>query len=194
MSRIHVKKEQIINARPADVYAALIDYAGKHIQILTANFLDYTVEKGGQGDGTIVRYRLRAARRERPYRMLIQEAVKGRVITESDMNSSLVTTWTVLPQEQGQQTMVRVASEWEGGSGVGGFFERLFAPLGLRRIYASMLDSLGNIVQATEGGTASTSANTMGKKLLVRLLVLGGVLAFSIGISYIQKRWNQASA
>lgn len=194
MSRIHVKKEQIINARPADVYAALIDYAGKHIQILTANFLDYTVEKGGQGDGTIVRYRLRAARRERPYRMQIREAVKGRVITESDTNSSLVTTWTVLPQDQGQQTMVRVSSEWEGGSGVGGFFERLFAPLGLRRIYTSMLDSLGNIVQATEGSTALTSTDTMGKKLLVRLLVLGGVLAFSIGISYIQKRWNQASA
>jgi hypothetical protein len=194
MSRIYVKKEQIINARPADVYAVLTDYEGKHAQILTPNFLDYTVEKGGRGDGTIVRYRLRAARRERPYRMLIQEAVKGRVITESDTNSSLVTTWTVLPQEHGQQTMVRVASEWEGGSGVGGFFERLFAPLGLRRIYARMLESLGNTVPSTAESGSATVANTIGKKLLVRLLVLGGVIAFSIGITYIQKRWNQAPA
>src|SRR5579862_6860852 len=120
MSRVHVKQEQVINARPETVYAALTDYAGQRTQILPPNFLDYAVEKGGHGDGTIVRYRLRAARRERPYRMVVHEAARGKVITESDSNSSLVTTWTILPEEHGQQTKVRVTSEWKGSSGIGG--------------------------------------------------------------------------
>jgi hypothetical protein len=37
---------------------------------------------------------------------------------------------------------VSVTTDWEGGSGVGGFFERTFAPMGLRGIYTEMLNRL----------------------------------------------------
>ncbi len=128
MSRVHAQSERVITAKPEEVYTTLIDYQNQRPSLLPSNFLDYTVEQGGIGEGTVIRYRLQAARRERPYRMQIAEPIKGRVLTEKDTNSSLITTWTLTPVQDGELTKVRLASEWEGGSGVGGFFERIFAP------------------------------------------------------------------
>jgi uncharacterized protein YndB with AHSA1/START domain len=150
MSHIHVMSERVIDAQPEVVYEALTDYRVRRPQILTRNFLDYTVEQGGQGTGTEISYRLRAARRERPYHMLVKEPLKGWVLTESDQHSSLVTTWTLTPEDDGLRTRLRVDSEWEGGSGVGGFFERTFAPLGLRRIYNTMLASLNGLLRPVD--------------------------------------------
>ena len=39
-------------------------------------------------------------------------------------------------------TTVRVRTTWDGAGGVGGFFERTFAPKGLRRTYDGMLERL----------------------------------------------------
>jgi hypothetical protein len=97
MSKIQVKSERVVNAKPQEVFDVIKDYKEKRPLFLTPNFLDYQVEKGGKGDGTIVRYRLHAARRERPYRMQVSEPVKGQAIQERDTNSSLVTTWMVAP-------------------------------------------------------------------------------------------------
>ena len=68
------------------------------------------------------------------------EPEPGRVLTESDLNSSLVTTWTVTPEGAGSR--VRIETTWQGASGIGGFFERLFAPRVLRRLYADELARL----------------------------------------------------
>ena len=53
----------------------------------------------------------------------------------------MVTTWTVLAADAGTTT-VRVRTTWNGAGGIGGFFERTFAPGGLRRIYDDMLANL----------------------------------------------------
>ncbi len=37
---------------------------------------------------------------------------------------------------------VTLESSWQGAGGIGGVFERTFAPLGLRRIYGEMLEKL----------------------------------------------------
>ena len=37
---------------------------------------------------------------------------------------------------------MRIESRWQGAAGVGSFFERLFAPRVLRRIYADELERL----------------------------------------------------
>ena len=72
--------------------------------------------------------------------MHVAEPEPGRVITESDENSSLVTTFTVTPSGEGSR--VRISTSWEGAGGVGGFFERLFAPRVMRRMYADELAKL----------------------------------------------------
>jgi|SRR6185312_2521962 len=188
MSNIHVKREQVVDAKPEDVYTILADYKGKHKQILTPNFQDYNVEKGGRGSGTVVSYRLLAGGRERFYRMHVDEPVKGKVITERDSDSSLMTTWTLSPLKDGQQTMVSVASEWTGGTGVGGFFERVFAPIGLRRIYTNMLSLLKLLVQPADKSTeVEKRKGSMTSKIGSLLFVVALLLVFVSIVRYLRK-------
>lgn len=154
MSHIRAEAERVIDAPPTEVYTFLANYRDRHPLILTSNFHDYAVEQGGIGSGTVIRYRLHAGGRERPYRMEIEEPEKGRVLRERDINSSLVTNWTVHQGATPEQSRVSVTTDWEGGSGVGGFFERTFAPMGLRGIYTEMLNRLD---QALTGSAAARS-------------------------------------
>jgi uncharacterized protein YndB with AHSA1/START domain len=143
MSRIHVVAERTMAASPADVYASLTDYQRKHQQILPPeHFRDYTVEHGGRGDGTVVSFKLKAGGRERPFRMRVSELERGRILQEIDTGSSTVTTFHVEPVGEGRQSRVRIITEWEGAKGIGGFFERTFAPGALRRIYDTELSRL----------------------------------------------------
>jgi uncharacterized protein YndB with AHSA1/START domain len=141
MSTITVEANRTIKAPPETVYSFLSDYQ-KRPQILTENFLNYTVEQGGQGAGTIFHYRFRAARRERDYRMQVSVPQPGRELREKDTGSSLVTTWAIHPAAQGRESDVTITTTWEGSGGIGGFFERTFAPRELKRIYTVMLDRL----------------------------------------------------
>jgi hypothetical protein len=76
------------------------------------------------------------------------------MLQESDTNSSLVTTWTITPAANDQQTRVQITSDWEGGKGVGGFFEKTFAPLGLKRIYTEILGKLAAVFAGTQASKA----------------------------------------
>jgi hypothetical protein len=190
VSQIVVKQERVVPASPETVYTLLADYKIQRPKLLTPNFLDYTVEKGGKGSGTVVSYRLHSANRERLYRMHIDEPVKGEVLTERDSNSSLVTTWSLFPVRSGALTRVRITTEWQGHGGVGGFFEKTFAPLGLRSIYGKMLDALVhqipgaayNIVPGEDKGY-NAGSNLSGLFLVVSL-----VLASIFGIRYLFKK------
>ena len=143
MSQVDAQTERLIAASPQRVWALLADYRNNRPRILPPEYFeDYQVEQGGDGAGTIISYRLRAGRRERPYRMRVEESVEGRSLVERDTNSSLVTTWTLTPAENGEHTLVGLASRWEGAGSIGGVFERLFAPRALRRIYDEVLQRL----------------------------------------------------
>jgi hypothetical protein len=189
MSRISVENEQIVNAEPEKVYAILSDYKNERPRLLTPNFLDYKVEQGGQGAGTVVSYRLHAANRERPYKIRVSAAQPNSLLVEQDENSSLVTKWSLSPFHAGQRTKVLVSTTWEGGTGVGGFFERTFAPLGVRNIYNAILAKLSNTlapdeeVTAVQGNEGSPISNFSGL-FLVFLVVVG----LALGIAYLQRR------
>jgi hypothetical protein len=87
--------------------------------------------------------------------MRVDEPERGRVITETDLNSSLVTAFTVTPI--GEQCRVSISTTWDGAGGIGGFFERMFAPRVISRIYDDELQRLDRYAraQAASGGTAS---------------------------------------
>jgi uncharacterized protein YndB with AHSA1/START domain len=149
MARIHVSAQRRIDA-PADaVYGYIADHE-HHARFLPPAFSDFRVESGGVGAGTVTRFKVTAGGRTREYRMQVAEPEPGRVLTESDTGSSLVTTWTVTPE--GERSLVRIASTWEGAGGIGGFFERLFAPRVMRGIYADELERLNDY--ARERATA----------------------------------------
>ncbi|MBF6589441.1 MAG: SRPBCC family protein [Ktedonobacterales bacterium] len=146
MARVHAEAGRIIAASPDAVYAVLADYRQGRPQMLPPeHYRDYGVDDGGQGAGTTYHYRLRAGGRERRYTVSVSEPARGRVLMENDTSSSLVTTWMVTPIGDGGRTRVLLVTEWEGARGIGGFFERIFAPVGLRRISADMLNRLARV-------------------------------------------------
>ena len=83
-----------------------------------AAFGEFEVESSGVGHGTITRFEVTAAGRTREYRMRVTEPEPGRVLTESDMNSNLVTTFTVTPQNAASR--VEIYTTWKGAAGIGG--------------------------------------------------------------------------
>jgi hypothetical protein len=126
---------------PADtVYRYIADMRNHHPRFLPPAVSDFQVESGGTGAGTITRFKMTAGGRTREYQMRVAEPEPGRVLTESDMNSTAVTTFTVSPQ--GSASLVQISTAWDGAGGIGGVFERMFAPRVLRAIYADELERL----------------------------------------------------
>ena len=147
MSEVVATAERVVRAPAERTLAALADYEGTRRRILPEQFSDYRVEAGGQGAGTRVAWRFAAtSKRVRDQVMVVTEPVANSLV-ESDANSSMVTTWTVHPADTGLTT-VRVRTTWKGAGGVGGFFERIFAPKGLRRVYDQLLERLDAEVAA----------------------------------------------
>lgn len=97
MATIHVCAERTVEASAETVYGYLADMREHHPRFLPRAFSECEVESGGVGHGTITRFRLTAGGGTREYRMEVAESQPGRVLTESDTNSSLVTTVTVTP-------------------------------------------------------------------------------------------------
>jgi hypothetical protein len=71
--------------------------------------------------------------------------VAGHTVIETDANSTMVTNWTVAPAGPGSS--VTVKTSWQGAGGIGGFFEKMFAPLGLRKIQGEVLENLKKEVE-----------------------------------------------
>lgn len=139
MASITVEHEGPVGA-PADLTYRLIADDEHHQRFLPDNFTDFEVVEGGVGAGTVHRFKVTAGGRTREYEMEVAEPEPGRVLTETDRNSTLVTRFTVTPT--GDTCTVAISSTWQGGSGIGGFFERTFAPRALRAIYADELARL----------------------------------------------------
>lgn len=141
MAVILVNAERTVNAPADTVYEYVRNMREHHPHYLPPAFSDFQVESGGVGDGTVTRFKVTAGGRTRDYRMIVSEPEPGRVLAESDTGSSLVTKTTVTPKEGGV-SLVQISTTWQGAGGVGGFFERMFAPKAMRSIYEDELKRL----------------------------------------------------
>ncbi|MBV9942928.1 MAG: SRPBCC family protein [Solirubrobacterales bacterium] len=142
MATVTARASRVLDAPPERVLEFLRDYREARPKILTDNYAAYRVEQGGHGRGTVIGYHFAAGGRERDYRVSVEEDGGG--LVERDQLSSFVSHWTVAPNGSGAQ--VTLQSSWQGAGGIGGVFERTFAPMGLRRIYAQVLDKLAAAV------------------------------------------------
>ena len=140
MGQVVATAERTVRAPAERVRAALADYSGTRREVLPEQFSDYRVEAGGQGSGTLVHWRF-AATSKRVREQDVEVTEPEGSLVERDTRSSMVTTWTVTPAGSGSST-VRVRTTWDGAGGVGGFFERTFAPKGLRRVYDDLIGRL----------------------------------------------------
>ncbi|MBE1581321.1 SRPBCC family protein [Amycolatopsis roodepoortensis] len=144
MGKVTAIAERTIEA-PADKVRALVaDYAETRPKLLTEHYRDYEVTEGGVGAGTKARWKLQAtSKRVRDVAATVTEPSEGTIV-ETDANSSMVTTWTVREVPEG--SLVRIETTWDGAGGIGGFFEKTFAPGGLKRIYEGVLGKLAEVV------------------------------------------------
>lgn len=148
MAQVEAVAQRDISAKPDDVFDAIADYQDVHRRILPPQFTAYEVREGGDGEGTLLALTLQAtSKRVRHCLMEITEPDETTLV-ERDRNSTLVTTWTVVAGDAPGTTRVTVRSAWEGATGVGGFFERLFAPKALTRIYDQVLENLATEMAA----------------------------------------------
>lgn len=141
MAQVEATTERIIAADAETVFDALADYQEVRPKVMPGQFSEYEVREGGDGEGTLVHWKLQAtSKRVRDCLLEVTEPTDGQLV-EKDRNSSMVTTWVVTPAGEGRSKAV-VTTVWDGAGGIGGFFERTFAPKGLARIYDELLAKL----------------------------------------------------
>ncbi|MEV6212482.1 SRPBCC family protein [Kitasatospora sp. NPDC051914] len=145
MGKVQATTERVYQASPQRVYEALADYNTVRPRLLPEQYSEYEVRAGGTGAGTQVHWRLQAT--EKRVRDCLFDVTEPRpqTLVETDANSSMVITWTVTPAGEGAR--VAVDASWQGASGIGGFFERTFAPKGLNRIHGALLAKLATEVE-----------------------------------------------
>jgi hypothetical protein len=145
MGQVRAVASRQIGASAQAVFDALADYAAVRPKILPAQYSGYAVREGGVGAGTVASWRL-AATEKRVRDVVARVSQPGPLtLVEADENSSMQVTWTV--SGQGDVALVTVEAVWNGASGVGGFFERTFAPKGLNRIHEQVLAGLAAYVE-----------------------------------------------
>ena len=145
MAVIQVTAERTVNAPAEAVYGYIRDMH-THPKFLPPAFSDFHIESGGVGTGSVTRFKVTAGGRTREYHMTVDEPEPGRVLRESDQNSSLITKFTVDPAVSGA-SQVQISTTWQGAGGIGGFFERTFAPRAMRAIYEDELQRLDSYVR-----------------------------------------------
>ena len=141
MSEVVAAVEHVVRGPAEQVLAALGDYEGARRRAMPEQFSDYRVEAGGTGAGTRVHWRFAATSKRVRDQLVEVSRPDEQTLVEKDANSSMVTTWTVVPADAGVST-VRARTTWTGASGIGGFFERTFAPKGLQRVHTDLLTRL----------------------------------------------------
>jgi len=132
-----------IHAAPARVYGIIADYRNGHPSILPDAFSGLTVERGGTGAGTIIRFRMRVFGRTQTFRATVTEPEPGRVLVETYLETNgAITTFTVNPGQDQGTSKVTISTELPVRPGVLGAIERALTTRFLRPIFARELELL----------------------------------------------------
>ena len=143
MKTYRVSASATIPAPAAAVYGIIADYREGHPRMIPRPpFGELIVEQGGTGTGTVIRYTVRVMGRDRPFRAFISEPEPGRVIQETDIDTSVVTSFTVDPTGDGAASVVTIASDLPDKGGLGGWITRAGTTRFLEQTYRRELELL----------------------------------------------------
>lgn len=152
--RFTVKASSRVNAPSDVVYDIIADYRNGHPHILPKQYFEWLeVERGGRGEGTVIRFQMRVLGQSRVLRAVVTEPEPGRVLVETDTNGGPVTTFTVEPEEYGSR--VTFSTVLTSAGGLLGVVERFVLRRVLRRIYVRELEQLNRV--AAERTTVRTT-------------------------------------
>jgi hypothetical protein len=150
MGQVEAHAETTIDARPSAVYEVLADYTSHHPRIMPPSlFSKLEVESGGMGAGTVFHITLRIAGKKQRLHMRVGEPEPGRVLTETNLDTGVVTAFTVTPADSDSSTKARISSEWETKGGFGGLIDRTMTPLLMRWIFGKQLRELDRYMRST---------------------------------------------
>jgi Polyketide cyclase / dehydrase and lipid transport len=156
MGRARAHAELLIDAPPAVVYMVLADYTTRHPKIMPAPpFSDLEVESGGVGAGTVFHITLRMLGRRQRLHMRVGEPEPGRVLTETNLDTGVITEFTVAPREGGSRTLAGMSSEWEPQGGLRGLTDRLVTPRLMGRMFTKQLRQLDQYIRSADDRLAS---------------------------------------
>ncbi len=145
MGQVRAVASRQIGASAQAVFDALADYVTVRPKILPAQYSDYAVREGGAGAGTVASWRLAATQKRTRDVVARVSQPAALTLVEADENSSMRVTWVV--SDQGDTSLVTAEAVWNGAGGIGGFFERTFAPKALNRIHEQVLAGLAAYVE-----------------------------------------------
>ncbi len=146
MSNVTVTVSSTVQAPAATVYTILADYS-HHRQILPPRFfpgLDVTA--GGVGEGTRFTLHAMAFGGKTEMHMAVTEPEPGAVLVERDVDTGLVTTFTVEPLSP-TSCRVTFATVWEPQPGLRGTFDRYTTPIFMRMVYRQEMKILNEYAQ-----------------------------------------------
>jgi hypothetical protein len=145
VAEYRIEESAKIAAPPARVYGIVADYHAGHPRILPRAFHDLVVEKGGVGDGTVIRFQVTVLGRTATLRGVVTEPEPGRVLVESYPENGNVTTFIIDPIDGGRATRMTISTIMQGRGGILGAIERWGFTRTLRPIYREELALLAKV-------------------------------------------------
>ena len=146
MSTFTVSAGARIDAPARTIYDLIADYRVSHPKIVPPQYFErIDVEKGGVGEGTVIRVTMRVLGAARTYRAVVTEPEPGRVITETDLATGLATSFTVVPN--GEATDVTITTVAPRRPGIRGALESWLVGSMLKRVYPLELALIAKVAK-----------------------------------------------
>ena len=147
-----ISASALVPARQERVYSLIANYNDGHPRILPKQFSKLTVEQGGVGSGTVIRFQMNLLGRKQTFRAAVTEPEPGRVLVETDLDGNgAVTTFTVDPGTAPADSRVTISTELPVSRGLRGAIERTLTTLLLRPIYVKELQNLARVATGPFG-------------------------------------------
>jgi len=147
-----ISASAVVPARRERVYSLIANYNDGHPRILPKQFSNLTVEQGGVGAGTVIRFQMSVLGKKQTLRAAITEPEPGRVLVETYLDGKdTVTTFTVNPGTAPADSHVTISTELPVRSGFLGVLERKLSALLLRPIYSKELQNLARVATGPFG-------------------------------------------
>ena len=143
-----VSASKLISAPAERVYDLIADYRNGHPRILPKPyFVSLDVDQGGYGAGTVVHFQIKLMGRVQTFHSTITEPEPRHVLVETDMNTGAVTTFTVDPGSQGQESFVTITTTTNVPNGISGRLQGWLTTKLLQPIYEKELDQLAAVAK-----------------------------------------------
>lgn len=146
-----ISASAVIPARRERVYSLIANYQDGHPRILPKQFSNLTVEQGGIGAGTVIRFQMSFFGKKQNFRGVVSEPEPGRVLVET-YEDGAVTSFIVDPGTAPADSRVTIKTELPVRSGFLGQIEGMLAGLLLRPIYTTELQNLARVATGPFAG------------------------------------------